>query len=358
MGVVEIGACTQPGQQPVKGFFQRASPARTVERLDPHTRSIVQVSKRRVDFRLTMVIAARSGVPAMGARVVRIQLHALDRVSSASRTLLVEAADETTFLMPLEEWLEESRLGEGGSCGMVVVPYVLCLVAVFLPQCGQVSKHVIATACPKGLGEVRRPHRHRSKFILEGADDHVAEKVPDASLERAMHHRQERLAGGEIEVVKPTLDTIAQHEPMSTRPTPYHTPAMHRDGAWLPNGLAPPIDRNGERGNWRASLRTLQHASPFHVAGDALERLSGKPRLLCDEAGLHVRAGEAELIIEPEGHPQCSSIFTDAPEYRPPFLRKVRRIFWIRAIQWSGWCQIQDEKVVHSSLGKPLKLPA
>src|SRR6266567_5971905 len=155
MGVVEIGTCTYPWQQPVEGFFQRASPARTVERLDPHSRSVVQVSKRGVEFSLPMVIAARGSVPAVGARVVRVQLHALDGVSSACRALLVESAGKAAFLMPLEEGLEERRLREGGPRGMVIVPHALCLVAVFLPQSRQVRKYVIATACPKGLGEAR-----------------------------------------------------------------------------------------------------------------------------------------------------------------------------------------------------------
>src|SRR6266487_4984461 len=153
MRVVEVGTGTQPGQQPVEGFFQRATPARTVERLDPHARSAVQVSQRGVDFRLAMVIAARGGVPAVGARVVRVQLHALDGISSACRALLVEAAGETALLMPLEEGFEEGRLGKGGAGGVVVVPHALCLIAIFLPQSRQVRKYVIATACPKSLGE-------------------------------------------------------------------------------------------------------------------------------------------------------------------------------------------------------------
>src|SRR5437667_4625330 len=101
-----------------------------------------------------MVIAARSGVPAVGARVVRVELYALDGVASASLALLIESADETTFLMPLEKRLEEGCLREGRPRGMVVVPYSLGLVAVFLPQRRQVRKHVIATACSKGLRKV------------------------------------------------------------------------------------------------------------------------------------------------------------------------------------------------------------
>src|SRR5258707_1100701 len=140
------------------------------------------------------------------------------------------------------------------------------------------------------------------------------EKVPNACLERTMHHRQERLASGEIEVVKPTLDAIEQHEPMGARPMPCRAPAMQQDRAGSTNGLALPIDRYDRRGNWRASFRTLQHASPFHVTGDAFERLSSKRGVLHDKARLHVRAGEAELVIEPEVHPQCSSVFAHAPE--------------------------------------------
>src|SRR5438876_5141316 len=168
MGIVEVSTGTHPGQQPVKGFRQRPSPARTVERLDPHARPVVEVSQRGVNFCLAMVIAARGSVPAVSARVVRVQLHTLDGVASTCRMLLVESAEKSALLMPLEERLEQCHLCEGGPRGVVVVSHELYLLAVCLPQCRQVRKQIVATTFPKGLREVSGPSRHRSEFILEG----------------------------------------------------------------------------------------------------------------------------------------------------------------------------------------------
>src|SRR5438128_1050618 len=126
-----------------------------MESLDPRAWPVVEVSKRGVDFRISMVIAARSGIPAVGARVVRVELYALDGVSSTSGALLVESAGKAVFLMPLKKRLEEGCLCERRPRSMVVVPYALRLVAVFLPQSWQVRKHVIATARMKGFGEAR-----------------------------------------------------------------------------------------------------------------------------------------------------------------------------------------------------------
>ena len=81
-----------------------------------------------------MVIAARSGVPAVGTRVVRVELYALDGVACASLTLLVESAGKAMFLMPLEKGLEEGCLCKGRPRGVVVVSYGLGLFAIFLPQ--------------------------------------------------------------------------------------------------------------------------------------------------------------------------------------------------------------------------------
>src|SRR6266568_1563567 len=130
MWIVEVSTGTQPWQQPVEGFFQRTSPARTVERLDPHAGPVVEVSKRGVNFCLAVVITARSGVPAVGARVVRVQLNALDGVASACRMLLVESAEKASLLMPLEERLEQRHLREGGPRGVVVVSHELCLLSI------------------------------------------------------------------------------------------------------------------------------------------------------------------------------------------------------------------------------------
>src|SRR5690242_4032747 len=113
-----------------------------------------------------------------------------------------------------------------------------------------------------------------------------------------MHHLQERLASGDIEGVKATLDAIEQHESMSAGPMPCHALVIHLDRAGFTNGLALTIDRYDRRGNGRASFRTLQHASSLHVTGDAFERLSSKHGVFRDEVGLHVRTGEAKLVIE------------------------------------------------------------
>ena len=58
--VVEVRPRADPGQQPVERLLQRPAPARGVEGLDPHPRTVVVVGDRRVELGVAVVVGARA----------------------------------------------------------------------------------------------------------------------------------------------------------------------------------------------------------------------------------------------------------------------------------------------------------
>ena len=118
--VVEVGARAEPGQQPVEGLLQRAAPAGGVERLDPDARTAVVVRERGVDLGVAVMVGARRAEPAVGARVVAVELRRATGSPSRAPVLLVDAAQQAVALVPLVQRPEERRLAERAAHAVVV----------------------------------------------------------------------------------------------------------------------------------------------------------------------------------------------------------------------------------------------
>ena len=211
--VVEVRPGADPGQQPVEGLLQRPAPARGVEGLDPHPRTVVVVGDRRVELGVAVVVGAGRAEPAVGAHVVAVDLARRDRLALARADLLVDPAQQAVALMPLVERPEERPLRQRAAHAVVVAAKPRPLLTEVLPQRRELRERVVAALGDEPLVEVRRPRRHVRQLILERARDHRAEQVTDPLLELAVHHREQPPAGGRGVVVEAALDHVEEHQP-------------------------------------------------------------------------------------------------------------------------------------------------
>ena len=214
MRVVEVRPRAEPRQQPVEGLLQRPAPARGVEGLDPHPRTVVVVRDRRVELGVAVVVGAGRAEPPVRAHVVAVDLArrrpARPRARrSAGRPRTAGRAARATRAAAGRTTAPRARRARGGSRRGTARRRS--------PRSShsarEVRERVVARLGDEALVEVRRPRRHVRQLVLERARDHRAEQVADPLLEAAVHHREQPPAGGRREVVEAALDDVEEHQP-------------------------------------------------------------------------------------------------------------------------------------------------
>ena len=214
--VVEVRPRADPGQQPVEGLLQRPAPARGVERLDPHPRTVVVMGDRRVELGVAVVVRSGGAEPPVGAHVVAVDLARRDRLALARADLLVHPAQEPVALVPLVQRPEERPLRQRAAHPVVVAAEPRPLLTEVLPQRREVRERVVSGLGDEPLVEVGRPRGHVRQLVLERARDHRAEQVADPLLEAAVHHREQPPARARGEVVEAALDDVEEHQSPAT----------------------------------------------------------------------------------------------------------------------------------------------
>lgn len=87
------------------------------------------------------------------------------------------------------------------------------------------------------------------------------------------------------------------------------------------------------------------------------QRPACRLRVAVSDAALHVRAGEPDLVVEPQPHPQALGDFTGVGETGPPLLAEPGGVVRRRAEGRTGRGQIDHDEVVHAALDEPAQLP-
>ncbi len=348
--VVERRPRAQPRQQPVERLLERATPAGGVERLDPHPRPLIVVRERRVQLRVAVMVGPGRAEPPVRARVVPVEPARGDRLALARADLLVDAAQQPVPLVPRVQRSKERPLGERPADAVVVASEARAVLVQAVPQRREMREWVVSRLGDEALGEVGRPRRHARQLVLERAGDHRPEQVTDPLLELPVHHREEPPAGERREVVEPALDDVEEHQPPGAGEARH--PPVERD----PHELAAACLRGGgdRHPAGRAHQRELTVALD-HLALEPATRVLG---MALHDLSLEVRAGEADLVVEPDSHAELFRVAARALEQLPPRLRHERRIVGVLAVQRTRRRDVHHDHVEHAAGRQPLELPS
>ena len=239
-----------------------------------------------------------------------------------------------------------------GTRSMVIVPYPALLAAMSSQRASRSG----TTSYPCRSGMSRRmcsPARQGREFILEGTRDDVAEEVPHVPLEFAMDGGEEIGAGVRAEVVESAL---GRRRPARGEPV-----------------CSPPVAQFGEcdrsRGSSRlppSSSRRRWPVAPYLRAGSneagpsacSVTRSMVVPRVRVprDDLPLEVRAGEPDLVVEPDVHPKCAGGFAGVPEEFPPAVAHERWIVGEMTIERTGRRQADDRQIPDAAFPEALQL--
>src|SRR5215470_9590059 len=80
--------------------------------------------------------------------------------------------------------------------------------------------------------------------------------------------------------------------------------------------------------------------------------------MLRSDLGLIARAGESDLIIEPDEHSDRLGVIAHLLKNLPPRLREKRRIIRIATIERAIWSQIHNHDVANTHRAETIHLPA
>ena len=309
--------------------------------------------QRTVNLGVAMMVAPRRAIPALGLEIVGIRADRGDRITGPGRTLLVKSADQPVPFVPVEERLEEGRLGQAGPNGVIVGPSALGLGALALPQQAEPWAQVVAGLGLESLQEIGAPGRQRGQLILKRADDDVAEEGPGPPREGAVNRIDQRGACNRVDIVEAAPNGEDQAQPAQT---------------WAVIGGPQVIQLNG-RGHAGVEVR---HGRPERLAAgragegqravafdrDRVEPLSNERRRIANQATLQIGPREADLVVEPQPHAELARVGADTEEDLPPRLRQKGRVIGVAAVERAGRGQVEDDQVVDAAGDELLELPA